>query len=131
MNQKIINVIRIILVLPSALIAHFLMRSLFILTMHYNWLDDEGKVGWQIKYMLPLVSSFFAGCAFIVTGYYVAPYWKNKTVSILLVIVTLIFIVGGFKSYLDNDIKSILMQLGQFIGAFLVFVKIKKTGEIF
>jgi len=106
-----------------------IFRGIINFSGHLDWRDDNGEVGWQIKYVLPLICSAIGGYAFVLSGYWTAPMGKKIVALILLVIIVLFSGIGGFAAYHYSHTEPILEAIGQLAGSVIAYLKINNNSE--
>ena len=132
MKQKLIEILRFIIILPSTILIYLIARGLFNVILYLGWSED-GKDGFMLKYLAPIIYCAIAGYYSISATVYIAPYFKKGS-AIFMTIVYISILIPVIYYFSRNQVftlSTLLEQVGMVIGAIVASYRTSKNIELF
>jgi hypothetical protein len=100
--------------------------------LYLGWSED-GKDGFMLKYLAPIIYCAIAGYYSISATVYIAPYFKKGSAIFMTIVYIsiLILVIYYFSRNQVFTLSTLLEQVGMVIGAIVASYRTSKNIELF
>ena len=125
-KAKLTAILRFIIILPSTILIYLIARGLFNVILYLGWSED-GKDGFMLKYVAPIIYCAFAGYYSISATVYIAPFFKKGS-AIFMTIIYISILIPVIYYFSRNQvftlgilIEQIVMVIGAIVASYKSF----------